>query len=246
MDVNALGHQLKAQSPEQCPHQAFWTLRRRMFAQVFAAVLPLIALSIYQTRPVSTIVTEMNAALSASQLSLQATRLEQLQAQQPSEDVQSARASIAQIRAALAVSTSIKTLMPLRGEINAASNAIKAADARVPADLTWWVDHQKQTRETRLKILIGSTVIIQVATTVGDLDEMTRENSVFVQKAEQASADVRQRAADPDAAVGQFKLTGTEAKVPRRAQRAPRPAAAIAANRPLAATGKLLARRQAG
>lgn len=49
----------------------------------------------------------------------------------------------------------------------------------------------------------------QVATTVGDLDDMTRENSVLVQKAEQASADVRP-------------------------------------NRPLATTGKLLARRQAG
>lgn len=67
-------HQLKAQSPEQRPRQVFWTLRRRMFAQVFAAVLPLIALSIYQMRLVGTIVTEMNAGLSASQLSLQATR----------------------------------------------------------------------------------------------------------------------------------------------------------------------------
>jgi methyl-accepting chemotaxis protein len=546
MDVNALAHQLEVQSPEHRAHKAFWTLRRRMFAQVFAAVLPLIALSIYQTRLVGTIVTEMNAGLSGSQLSLQAARsyrnfldgvtdavdtgtlgpkaveainqcatsLEQLQAQQPSGDVQSALASIAQIRAAVAVSTSIKTLMPLRGEINAASNAIKAADARVQADLSLWVDHQKQTRETRLNILIGSTAIMliilslalrriidaihgavgqavriakqiaggdltspikiaradelgemqlallqmqtalsaivadvrrsaqqiaeasvsiadgnsdlaqrtaqqasslrrirdsathlleavahntsesekardvahgaaelanrggkvvdltvdtmqsiysgskrvlefiggiediafqtnilainaaveaaragasgrgfaivaaevrelanrssntarnakeligstfarvrdgaqlveqagatmreviaavhsltqttqevlaasrrqqretdQVATTVGDLDEMTRENSVFVQKAEQASADVRQRAADLDAAVGQFKLTGSEVKVAGRPQRAAPPAAASAANRPLRASGKSLARCQAG
>src|ERR1700692_4027060 len=67
-------HQRKAQSPEQRPRQVFWTLRRRMFAQVFAAVLPLIALPIYQMRLVGSIVTEMNAGLSASQLPLQATR----------------------------------------------------------------------------------------------------------------------------------------------------------------------------
>ena len=160
MEANALSRQLRGPSPEFDPHKAFWTLRRRMFVQVFAALLPLIALSIYQTRLVGSIVTEMNARLSASQLSLQAansfrnfldgvtdavdtgalgpkavdainrcaTSLEQLQAQQPSEDVQAALASIAQIRAAVAVSTSIKTLMPLRGEINAASNAVKAAE----------------------------------------------------------------------------------------------------------------------
>jgi methyl-accepting chemotaxis protein len=546
MKANALSRQLGRPSPEYGPRKVFWTLRRRMFVQVFAAVLPLIALSIYQTRLVGSIVTEMNAGLSGSQLSLQAANsyrnfldgvtdavdtgtlgpkaveainqcavsLEHLQAQQPSEDVRSALASIAQIRAAVAVSTSIKTLMPLRGEINAASNAIKAADARVQADLTLWVDHQKQTRETRLNILIGSSIITliilslalrhiinaihravgqavriakqiaggdltspisvaradelgemqlalqqmqtalsaivadvrrsaqqiaeasvsiadgnsdlaqrtaqqaaslrriresathlleavaqntsesekardvahgaaelanrggkvvdltvetmqsiysgskrvlefiggiediafqtnilainaaveaaragasgrgfaivaaevrelanrssntaknakeligntfarvrdgaqlveqagttmreviaavhsltqttqevlaasrrqqretdQVATTVGDLDEMTRENSAFVQKAEQASADVRERAADLDAAVGQFKLTGTDAKLPGRAQRALRPAAASAASRPLEPTGDLLPQRQAG
>jgi hypothetical protein len=194
MQANAADHPLAAQPTGQRPHKAFWTLRRRMFVQLFAAVLPLIALSIYQTRLVGGIVTEMNAGLSGSQLSLQATRwyrnfldgvtdavdtgalgpkaveainqcainLAQLQSLQPSEDGQSALASIAQIRAAVAISTSIKTLIPLRGEINSASNAIKAADARLQADLALWMEHQKHTRDTRLRILLGSTIIMLI------------------------------------------------------------------------------------
>jgi methyl-accepting chemotaxis protein len=45
-----------------------------------------------------------------------------------------------------------------------------------------------------------------VATTVAKIDEMTRENSAFVQDAERASAAVRERASDLDQIVGRFKL----------------------------------------
>jgi methyl-accepting chemotaxis protein len=46
----------------------------------------------------------------------------------------------------------------------------------------------------------------QVARTVTQLDAMTQENSLFVQKAEQASAAVRDMVSDLDAAASQFKL----------------------------------------
>jgi hypothetical protein len=45
-----------------------------------------------------------------------------------------------------------------------------------------------------------------VASTVTQIDEMTRENSAFVQDAERASAAVRERASDLDQIVGRFKL----------------------------------------
>jgi hypothetical protein len=41
---------------------------------------------------------------------------------------------------------------------------------------------------------------------VAKIDEMTRENSAFVQDAERASAAVRERASDLDQIVGRFKL----------------------------------------
>jgi methyl-accepting chemotaxis protein len=190
MDAEGRGDDAR-QSRGAAWRRGFWTLRRRMFMQVFAAVLPLIALSIYEANLVSSMVADVNSRLSSSQLSVQAVSgyrdfvngvtdavdsghlsasamaalhrcledLQQLQAQQPSEELRRALEVGHQLQSSIAVDVSIKALLPLRASINSADAAIKAVDAQIQTELARRVELEQQSGRSRRHLVIGFTVL---------------------------------------------------------------------------------------
>jgi methyl-accepting chemotaxis protein len=194
MKALPLNQPVHAQHPYRSSVGAFWTLRRRLFVQVFAAVIPLVALSVYETRLVSNVVNDMNSDLSSSQISLQvaaayrtfvdgvtdavdsgtlgpkasaaidecSARLQDLQVTEPSPEVAAALEIVTQIRSHLVPGASIATLMPLRADINSASNDIKAMDARIQAELAQRMERQRRNSGLRLHVLVGWSVVILI------------------------------------------------------------------------------------
>jgi hypothetical protein len=200
-------------------HQGFWTLRRRMFVQVFAAVLPLIALSVYEAELVSSIVADVNSRPSSSKLSVQAVSgyrdflhgitdavdssqlgakpidslhrcvddLQQLQAQQPSEELRRALDATTQIQAAIAVNVSIKALLPLRASINAAEAAIRAAASQIQEQLAERVEHEQQSGPTRRRLIIAfrTNILAINAAVASEVRELANRSATTAKNAKE-------------------------------------------------------------
>jgi methyl-accepting chemotaxis protein len=185
------------------PNKGFRSLRVRMYLQIFAAVLPLAALLVYESVLVSVMVRDVNFGLTISQLATGAEdsyrefvngvtdavdtgsigpkgiealhdalgQLRDLEAAQPAEELRGAIDEVVRVDSALSSSNSLKTLMPLRADINGAESSIKATAAKIEKQLGARVAEEQSTGRKRELILIGLTLatLTALAWTLGHM-----------------------------------------------------------------------------
>jgi methyl-accepting chemotaxis protein len=185
------------------PSRGFRSLRLRMYVQIFAAVLPLAALLVYESVLVSVMVRDVNFGLTISQLATGAQesyrefvngvtdavdtgsvgpkaiealhdalgQLRDLEAAQPSEELRGAIDEVNRVDSALNSSNSLKTLLPLRSDVNGAASAIKATAAKIEKELGNRVAEEQASGRKREIILIGLTLatLAALAWTLGHM-----------------------------------------------------------------------------
>ena len=185
------------------PNKGFRSLRVRMYLQIFAAVLPLAALLVYESVLVSVMVRDVNFGLTISQLATGAEdsyrefvngvtdavdtgsigpkgiealhdalgQLRDLEAAQPAEELRGAIDEVVRVDSALSSSNSLKTLMPLRADINGAESSIKATAAKIEKQLGARVAEEQSAGRKRELILIGLTLatLTALAWTLGHM-----------------------------------------------------------------------------
>ena len=185
------------------PSRGFRSLRVRMYLQIFAAVLPLAALLVYESVLVSVMVRDVNFGLTISQLATGAqesyrefvngvtdavdtgsvgpkaiealheslSQLRDLEAAQPSEELRGAIDEVNRVDSALNSSNSLKTLLPLRSDVNGAETAIKATAAKIEKELGKRVAEEQASGRKREIILIGLTLatLAALAWTLGHM-----------------------------------------------------------------------------
>jgi methyl-accepting chemotaxis protein len=174
-----------------------------MYLQIFAAVLPLAALLVYESVLVSVMVRDVNFGLTISQLATGAqesyrefvngvtdavdtgsvgpkaiealheslSQLRDLEAAQPSEELRGAIDEVNRVDSALNSSNSLKTLLPLRSDVNGAETAIKATAAKIEKELGKRVAEEQASGRKREIILIGLTLatLAALAWTLGHM-----------------------------------------------------------------------------
>jgi HAMP domain-containing protein len=90
-------------------------------------------------------------------------QLRDLEAAQPSEELRGAIDEVVRVDSALSSSNSMKTLMPLRSDINGAEASIKSTAAKIEKQLGSRVAEEQAAGRKRELILLGLTLVTLIA-----------------------------------------------------------------------------------